>query len=154
MEILYYKRHRLSEEAERELGIAYRSLDDLLRESDFVSLHVPHTKETDKLIGQRELALMKPSAFLINTSRGGVVDEDALYKALASKAIAGAGLDVFREEPLPASSPLLKLDNVILAPHIGGGSGGPNLHKEIRDVLANVAQVARGEKPQHILSGE
>jgi phosphoglycerate dehydrogenase-like enzyme len=154
MRILYYKRRRLSEEAERELGIEYRSLDDLLRESGFVSLHVPHTKETDKLIGQRELALMKPSAFLINTSRGGVVDEDALYEALASKAIAGAGLDVFREEPLPASSPLLKLDNVILTPHIGGGSGEPNLHREIHDVLANVARVARREKPQYILLGE
>jgi len=154
MKILYYKRRRLSEEAEQELGIEYRSLDDLLRESDFVSLHVPHTKETDKLIGQRELALMRPSAFLINTSRGGVVDEDALCEALASKTIAGAGLDVFREEPLPASSPLLKLDNVILTPHIGGGSGEPNLHKEIHDVLANVARVARGEGPQYILSGE
>jgi D-3-phosphoglycerate dehydrogenase len=154
MKILYYKRRRLSEEAERELGIEYRSLGDLLGESDFVSLHVPHTKETDKLIGQRELALMKPSAFLINTSRGGVVDEDALYEALASKTIAGAGLDVFREEPLPASSPLLKLDNVILAPHIGGGSGEPNLHREIHDVLANVARVTRGEDPQYILSGE
>jgi phosphoglycerate dehydrogenase-like enzyme len=154
MKILYYKRRRLSEEAERELGIEYCSLDDLLRESDFVSLHVPHTKETDKLIGQRELALMKPSAFLINTSRGGVVDEDALYEALASKTITGAGLDVFREEPLPASSPLLKLDNVVLTPHIGGGSGEPNLYKEIHDVLANVDRVARGEDPQYILSGE
>jgi D-3-phosphoglycerate dehydrogenase len=154
MKILYYKRRRLSEEAERELGIEYRSLGDLLQESDFVSLHMPHTKETDKLIGQRELALMRPSAFLINTSRGGVVDEDALCEALASKTIAGAGLDVFREEPLPASSPLLKLDNVILTPHIGGGSGEPNLHKEIHDVLANVARVARGEDPQYILSGE
>jgi len=154
MTILYYKRRRLSDEAERELGVHYRSLDDLLRESDFVSLNVPHTEETNKLIGQRELALMKPSAFLINTCRGGVVDGDALYKALSSKAIAGAGLDVFREEPLPANSPLLKLDNVILTPHIGGGSGEPNLHKEIRDVLANVARVARGEEPQYILSGE
>jgi phosphoglycerate dehydrogenase-like enzyme len=154
MMVLYHKRHRLPEEAERELGIEYRSLEDLLRESDFVSLNVPHTEGTDKLIGQQELALMKPSAFLINTSRGGVVDEDALYKALASKAIAGAGLDVFREEPLPASSPLLKLDNVILTPHIGGGSGEPNLYKEIRDVLANVARFARGEEPQYILQQE
>lgn len=151
MTVLYYKRHRLPEEAEQRLGVHYRSLDDLLQESDFVSLNVPHTEETERLIGQRELALMKPSAFLINTSRGGIVDEDALYKALASKSIAGAGLDVFREEPLPASSPLLKLDNVILTPHIGGGTGEPNLHQEIRDVLANVARVARGEKPRYIL---
>jgi phosphoglycerate dehydrogenase-like enzyme len=154
MTVFYHKRRRLSDEAERELGVHYRSLDDLLRESDFVSLNVPHSEETDKLIGQRKLALMKPSAFLINTCRGGVVDEDALYEALSSKAIAGAGLDVFREEPLPASSPLLKLDNLILTPHIGGGSGEPNLHREIHDVLANVARVARGEDPQYILSGE
>ena len=123
----------------------------VLREADFISLSLPASEDTWHLIDENAFRLMKPTAYFINTSRGGVVDEDALYKALANKAIAGAGLDVFREEPLPASSPLLKLDNVILTPHIGGGSGEPNLYKEIRDVLANVARLARGEEPQYIL---
>lgn len=153
MRIVYHKRRRLSKEAEGTLCVEYRSLDDLLTESDFVSLNVPHTERTDKLIGQRELALMKPTAFLINTCRGGVVDEDALYAALADRVIAGAGLDVFREEPVPASSLLLTLDNVILTPHIGGGTGEPNLEQEIRDVLTNVSRVAKGDTPYHILTG-
>lgn len=151
MRVLYFRRNRLSGDAERALGVEYRSLEGVLRESDFVSLHVPHTEETERLIGHREFSMMKPSAFLINTCRGGVVDEDALFEALARGTIAGAGLDVFREEPLSATSPLLELGNVILTPHIGGGTGEPNLVKEIRDVLANVDRVARGEKPLHVL---
>lgn len=147
MRVRYHKRHRLSDNAERYWKVEYRTLDDLLRESDFVSLSVPHTEETEHLIGARELALMKANAFLINTCRGGVVDEDALYDALDRKTIAGAGLDVFREEPLPVDSPLVLLENVILTPHIGGGSGEPNLHQEIRDVFANIERVARGERP-------
>ncbi|HBY93007.1 MAG TPA: hypothetical protein DEP84_03425 [Chloroflexi bacterium] len=150
MRIVYHKRKRLPEERERAWGASYRLLDDLLRESDFVSLSVPHTQETDRLIGKRELDLMKPSAFLINTCRGGVVDEDALYQVLAAGRIAGTGLDVFRKEPLPAESPLAHLENVILTPHIGGGSGEPNLIQEVHDVLENVARVANGEHPWYV----
>jgi phosphoglycerate dehydrogenase-like enzyme len=97
-------------------------LERVFREADFVSVHAPHSFETDKLVNRERLALMKPSAFLINTARGGLVDESALVEALVERRIAGAGLDVFEVEPLPAGSPLRDLPNVILTPHCAGGS--------------------------------
>ncbi len=103
-------------------GVELVELERVLREADFVSVHAPHSGETDKLVNAERLALMKPSAFLINTARGGLVDERALYEALAAGRIAGAGLDVFEVEPLPADSPLRSLANVILTPHCAGGS--------------------------------
>jgi D-3-phosphoglycerate dehydrogenase len=112
-------------------------LEDLLRQSDYVSLNSPLTQETFHFIGERELALMKPTAVLINTSRGPVVDEAALVKALREKQIAAAGLDVFEVEPLPASSPLLALDNVILTPHTAGIS-----EKSARTVRTEVGKAA------------
>lgn len=121
MEILYYSRSR-NEAVERDLGARFSSLEDLLRESDYVSIHVPLSDETRGLIGERELKLMKPTAILLNTSRGPVVDEKALVKALREKWIWGAGLDVFEVEPLPASSPLRDLPNVVLLPHIGSAT--------------------------------
>ena len=96
-------------------------LDRLLRESDFVVLAVPFTSETERLIGEAQFRRMKPTAFLINVARGGIVDEDALVRALTEKTIAGAGLDVFATEPLPGDSPLWRLPNAILSPHISGG---------------------------------
>lgn len=95
------------------------SLDELLRQADFVSIHVPLTGETRGMIGARELALMKPTAFLINVARGGIVDEDALAEALRKRQLAGAGVDVFVEEPPRPENPLLNLDNIILTPHSG-----------------------------------
>jgi glyoxylate reductase len=121
MRILYYSRSR-SEDAEARTGAEYRDLDSLLRDSDFVSVHLPLTKETFHLIGERELGLMKPTAVLVNTARGPVVDEAALYRALAERKIWAAGLDVFEREPLPMDSPLRGLDNVVLLPHIGSAS--------------------------------
>ncbi len=103
-------------------GIELVPLERLFREADFVSVHAPHTPETDKIVNRAHLALMKPSAFLINTARGGLVDEAELHEALAAGQIAGAGLDVFEVEPLPASSPLRNLPNVVLTPHCAGGS--------------------------------
>jgi len=113
------------------------ALDDLLRQSDYVSLNLPLTEDTFHLIGERELALMKPSSVLINTARGAVVDEAALVAALRQKGVAGAGLDVFEVEPLPASSPLLELDNVILTPHTAGIS-----EKSARKVRTEVGKAA------------
>lgn len=150
MDVIYYKREPLPESLEKMLGVRSASLDDVMRESDFVSIHVPHSDETDRMIGERELGLMKPSAYLVNTCRGPVVDEQALIKALQERTIAGAGLDVFDLEPLPFDSPLTQLDNVILTPHIGGGTGGAK-EKQMRDVLNNVIRFASNEPLKHQL---
>jgi phosphoglycerate dehydrogenase-like enzyme len=106
-------------EKHKDLGVKFVKLDELLKNSDFISLHIRASEKTKELIGKRELNLMKPIAFLINTSRGEIVDEDALVEALKNKQIAGAGLDVFKEEPT-YNKKLFKLDNVILTPHAAG----------------------------------
>jgi len=121
MRILYYDVIPRPE-VEKEFGAKRVDLDTLLRESDFVSVHVPLMKETFHLINEERLKLMKKTAYLINNSRGPVVDEKALYTALKEGRIAGAGLDVFEQEPMPMNNPLLKLDNVVLAPHISSAS--------------------------------
>ena len=121
MKVLYHNRKR-DEQAERELGVTYVSLDDLLRQSDFVSLNCPLTPETINLIGKREFGLMKSTGILLNIARGPVVDHDALFAALNSKRIAGAGLDVTAPEPLPRNHPLLGLTNVVITPHLGSAS--------------------------------
>jgi glyoxylate reductase len=142
MEILYHNRSR-KEDAENELGARYLGLEDLLRESDFVSVHTPLTGETRHLIGKRELDLMKPTAVLVNTSRGPVVDEGSLADALESGRIFAAGLDVYEEEP-KVHPKLLELENVVLAPHIGSAS------METRDKMATLA----AENLRAVLSGE
>ncbi len=147
MRNLYYKRNRLSAELEALFHAEYRPLEDLLRESDYVCLAVPHTEETERMIGRDQLALMKREAFLVNICRGGVVDEEALIEALREGRIAGAGLDVFTFEPLPADSPLCRLDNVILTPHIGGGTG-TNRALELGETLEEMVRVLSGERPR------
>ncbi len=121
MRVLYTSRRR-NEAAERELGIEWTTFDDLLAESDFVSLHTPLTPETRHSVGAAELAKMKSTAILINTARGAVLDQDALVEALREGRIGGAGLDVFETEPLPLNDPLLTLPNVVLLPHVGSAS--------------------------------
>ncbi len=135
MNVIYTKRSRLPERLERRFEASYLDLDTLLTESDYVVLAVPHTSETERMIGAEQLARMKPDAYLVNVCRGGVVDEAALVEALRSQRLAGAGLDVFEFEPLPADSPLCHLDNVILTPHVGGGTGS-NRALELRETLA------------------
>ncbi len=120
MNLLAYDTGQSPEFAEQ-TGAKYVELDTLLRESDFVTLHVPLVPGTKHMIGKRELELMKPTAVLINTSRGGVVDEEALVEALRARKIAGACLDVYEREP-PRDSPLLKLPNVVLTPHLGAST--------------------------------
>jgi glyoxylate reductase len=132
MRILYTDVVR-SEELEKQTGARFVDLDTLLRESDFISLHVSLTKETEHLIAKPEFDKMKPTAILINTSRGPVVDQKDLYDALVSGKILRAGLDVFVTEPIPASDPLLKLKNVVVTPHIASAS------VETRDKMAEVA---------------
>jgi glyoxylate reductase len=130
MKILYTARHRRPE-AEQELGMEYVTLDQLLAQSDFVSLHPALTSETRHMIGDKEFAKMKPSAFIINTARGAIIDEAALVRALKKKLIAGAGLDVFENEPKVPPA-LLKMKNVVLTPHLGSAV------MEVRDQMANI----------------
>ena len=132
MRIIYYSIDRPTPAVEQELGARFVEQDTLLRESDFVSLHVPLTPETRHLIGAAQLALMKPTAFLINAARGPVVEESALVGALQAKKIAGAGLDVFEHEP-KIEPALLAMPNVVLAPHVGSGTA------ETRLAMANLA---------------
>jgi glyoxylate reductase len=121
MRILYHNRKRIAPEEEKGLMAEYVDLKTLLRGADFVSLNVPLTEQTKHLIGRDELSLMKPTAFLINTARGPVIDEKALVDALRTGKIGGAGLDVYENEP--SLTPGLKeLDNVILLPHVGSGT--------------------------------
>lgn len=150
MRLLYTSRRR-SEEIEA-LGAQYRSLDDLLRESDFVSLHVPLMPETHHLIGARELALMKPTAYLINTTRGPVVDEAALVQALRERRIAGAGLDVFEREPELAQG-LAELDNVVVVPHIGSATIETRTKMGIM-AATNLLAMLRGEPPPNCVNPE
>jgi phosphoglycerate dehydrogenase-like enzyme len=147
MDVVYHKRTPLSDELEARFGARAVSLDALLRESDYVTLAVPHTAETERMIGTAELASMKPTAFLVNICRGGVVDEDALIDALRSGAIAGAGLDVFTFEPLPADSPLCTLDNVLMTPHVGGGTGS-NRALELGEAAGVMASALSGGRPR------
>ena len=121
MQVLYHDAQRATPEAERDLGLVYVDRETLFRDSDFVSVHVPLTDETRHTVGASELALMKPTAILVNTSRGPVVDEAALVEALATGRIASAGLDVFEKEPTVHPG-LLALDNVVLVPHIASAS--------------------------------
>ena len=121
MKVIYHNRNR-DEQAERELGVTHVPFDELLRQSDFVSLNCPLTPETTNLIGRRELGLMKPTGILLNLARGPVVDHDALFAALSSRRIAAAGLDVTAPEPLPRDHPLLGLSNVVITPHLGSAS--------------------------------
>lgn len=127
-----------------ELGIELVDLDDLYRQSDVVSLHVRLTRETTGMVGQRELAAMKPTAILVNTARGAVVDEAALLEALRNETIRGAGLDVFEQEPLPENHPLAELPNVVITPHSGGVTAEA-LETGLRLAVDNVFAAFRGK---------
>jgi phosphoglycerate dehydrogenase-like enzyme len=146
MRVEYYDIARLSEDAEDALGVRFRLLNELLSNADVVSLHVPLNESTRHMIGQRELARMKPTALLINTSRGPVVEEAALVRALSEDQLFGAGLDVFDPEPPRADNPLLKLDNVVLTAHFAGPTWD-NHAARFRNAFDNVQRVARGEAP-------
>ncbi|UVL21489.1 D-glycerate dehydrogenase [Pseudomonas sp. B21-023] len=150
MRVLYHTRSPRPE-VEARYGAGYRSLDALLAESDFICLCLPLTGATQNLIGARELALMKPSAILVNISRGRVLDEAALLQALAERRIRGAGLDVFVQEPLAADSPLLQLDNLVVTPHIGSAT------LETREAMArcavdNLLAALAGERPTNLVN--
>ncbi|MGQ9632095.1 MAG: hydroxyacid dehydrogenase [bacterium] len=134
--------------AEAELGAKFLPMDELLRESDYISLNVPLTPETHHLIGERELGLMKREAYLINASRGPVVDESALVRALKEGGIAGAGIDVFEAEPTPKDNPLLTLPNVIATPHMAANTREA-MERMAVEVASDIIKVLKGEKPQY-----
>jgi glyoxylate reductase len=155
MRVLYNSKDENGEIAEIEelVGAQSTDLETLLRESDIVSIHVPLTPETHHLIGKKELDMMKKDAILVNTSRGPVIDQDALYEALKTGQIGGAGLDVFRKEPIPKKSPLLELSNVVVVPHIGSAT------KRTRATMAkmcaeNLIAALNDEKPPNIVNPE
>jgi len=152
MRLLYHSRTRRPD-AEAELGLEFVELEQLLKESDFVSLHVFLSPQTRHLIGERELALMKPTAILVNTTRGPVVDQRALYRALKDRRIAAAGLDVAEEEPIPLDDPLLTLDNVTITPHVGSASVATR-GKMAAMAVENVLAVLRGEQPPNCVNPE
>ncbi len=146
MKIVYYDIVR-KPEAEKQ-GIVYKELEDLFKESDFIVIAVPLTKETKNMIGEREISLMKPTAYIVNIARGGVIDQRALYRALKEGRIAGAALDVFQQEPIPPNDPILELENTILTPHIAW------LTNECRRAMAvsvaeEVVRVLKGEEPRY-----
>ncbi|WP_181215961.1 2-hydroxyacid dehydrogenase [Mesobacillus foraminis] len=150
MEILYHNRTR-KPETEQELGARYRSLESLLESSDFVVSLTPLTSETRHLFNQSAFRKMKSSAIFINASRGAVADEEALVHALKTREIAGAGLDVFVEEPISADHPLLKLPNVVALPHIGSASLETRMVM-ISVCVDNIERVLKGKEPRTIVN--
>src|SRR5436305_5304533 len=152
MKVLYYDVYRMSPEEEATYQMTYMPMDDVLKQADFISIHTPYMPSTHHLIGERELGLMKPGAILINTARGPIVDEKALVKALQSGTIAGAGLDVFENEPA-VEPELLTMENVVLLPHIASAS------LKTRTLMAtmaseNIVAHYKGERPPNILNPE
>ncbi|MBI2965985.1 MAG: lactate dehydrogenase [Chloroflexi bacterium] len=140
-------------EVEKRFGVRRVTLDELLKQSDIVTLHVPLTPRTRHMIGTLELSLMKEAAVLINTCRGPVVDEKALYDALAKRRIWGAGLDVFETEPVDAGNPILKLDNVIVAPHAAGKTA-ESFPRRARFGFENMQRVLAGKPPLNLVTPE
>ncbi len=152
-EILYYDTLRASPEIEEKFKIRFVALNDCLASADILSLHLPLTSQTQHFIGKRELARMKPSAILINTARGPLVDEKALVESLQSGQLAGAGLDVFAVEPPPTDHPLFHLKNVVLTPHVAAGTVDALVAK-MDACFANMLRVARGELPVDVVNSK
>lgn len=140
-------------EVEEKYGAEHVSMDALLKEADFISIHVPLTSETEKLIGARELAMMKKEAILINSARGPIIDEKALIDALKNGVIAGAGLDVFEVEPISEDHPLCQLDNVVILPHIGSASFKTRT-KMAEMAAKGIVDVLHGKKPENLVNTE
>jgi glyoxylate reductase len=152
MRILYHTRHRASASVEKELAAEFADRETLLRQSDFLSLHVPLTPETRHTIGAPELAMMKRSAFVINAARGPIIDEEALVQALRAGRPAGAALDVFEDEPRVHPA-LLAMDNVTLSPHVGSATAETRL-RMAQLASENLLAALRGERPPNLVNPE
>ena len=144
--ICYYQRNRHDEKIEASLGFEYLPLEQLIEQSEYLILVVPLTPGTENLLSRERIARMKPTACVINVGRGGLIDEEALVDALRNGKLAGAGLDVFRWEPLPDTSPLRTLQNVVLSPHMAGGSSDRYWQVDVAGVLENIRRFLNGEK--------
>lgn len=146
MKIIYHNRKHISKTEEEKLNVKYVSFEKLISQSDFISIHVPHTKKTNHLFNMKILKKMKKSVIVINTSRGKVINEKDLVTALKKKIISGAGLDVFETEPIKKNHPLVKLQNVVLAPHIGSSTKETRA-KMVEITIKNLNFGIKGEKP-------
>jgi phosphoglycerate dehydrogenase-like enzyme len=153
MRVIAYSPHADPHKAADAGVVLVPTLEELLRNADFVSLHGRLSEETRRMLGERELRLMKPTAYLINVARGEMIDQTALYRCLRDRVIAGAGLDVFEVEPLPMDDPLLTLDNVVLTPH-WLASTWEQSHVVRRQIIAALAKAACGQVPDHVLNPE
>jgi len=156
LNLYYYDILRLSPEQEKEFKITFMGFKELLKISDILSIHLPINKSTKKLLGPEEFALMKGNAILINTSRGAIIDDEALIYALKSKRLKGAALDAFDPEPLPWEHPLLSLDpeikkRLIFTPHIGG-STRQSFRRMFQEAINNLLRVVEGEKPKYLVN--
>jgi phosphoglycerate dehydrogenase-like enzyme len=150
MTLIYHDPFRPGADVERELGVEYREFDDLLRQADIITLHVPSSSKTKGMIGAREFALMKHEAIIVNTARGTLIDHDALVDALRSKRIRAAAIDVFEPEPPPHDDELLGLDNVVLSPHMAGVAA-ESLLRILQAAAANCNRVANGDQPHDVI---
>ena len=135
----------------KDMDVELLPLDEVLKRSDYVSSHLPHNRHTHHMLSEAQFRRMKPSAYFVNTARGKVVDEPALVRALQEGWIAGAGLDVFEVEPLPADSPLRQLDNVLLAPHLAGTSVGSAVNNR-QQAIDQIAEALKSEKPSALVN--
>jgi len=147
MKIIYHNRKPISKTRERELGVEYVSFDKLIRQSDVISIHVPHSEETDQLFNKKIFQKMKKTSFLINTARGKIINEDDLIEALKKKIIAGAGLDVFESEPICKMHPFTKIQNLTLSPHIGSSTKETRI-KMAEITVENLDLGIKGKKPR------
>ena len=148
MKIIYHNRKQISKTEEKKLGVKYTTFNKLITQSDIISIHVPHTKETNQMLNMKIFKKMKKTAFLINTSRGKVVNEKDLVLALKQKIIGGAGLDVFETEPISKNHPFLKLENIVLAPHIGSSTKETRI-KMAQITTKNLILGIKGKKPTY-----
>ena len=152
MKIIAYDQYK-DEAYARENGIMYCSLEDLVKESDIISIHAPLMEETKGLISEAQFDMMKPTTIVINCARGGIVDEEALYRALKDGKIMGAGLDVFEDEPVKMDNPLLTLDNVIVSPHTAGMTREGRSHL-VEIAFQNAIDVIEGKAPRGLVNPE
>lgn len=150
MQVIYHNRNR-KRAVEKELGVKYADLNTLLGQSDYVCIMIPYTSETRNLIGEEQLSMMKETAVLINTARGGIVNEEALYHALKNGGIWGAGLDVFEQEPISLNHPLLTLPNVVTLPHIGSASITTRI-KMASLAAENLLHALNRKSPPHLVN--